>query len=184
MDGKPGSSFHSSKSKANQMNLVMTGHQVVESNKRGPGSAGEQIETQKHTVHVPAFNNIPQSSTKHIQSINQSNQILQSSIENGDPFMQNNQSLEQAANAYYSHVNQDGSERVSGFPMPELYNQHYINKYSFPKGLIAQRKPEDQQKRMNRQSIYDMYAQPARKGVSGWKLTKRMNSPPASETKK
>lgn len=32
------------------------------------------------------------------------------------------------------------AERVSGFPMPELYNQHYINKYSFPKGLIAGKK--------------------------------------------
>ena len=29
-----------------------------------------------------------------------------------------------------------------------------------------------------------MFAQPARKGVSGWKLTKRSNPPPASETKK
>ena len=57
--------------------------------------------------------------------------------------------------------------------MPELYNQHYINKYSFPKGLISTRKQVDESKKP-RQSIYDMYAQPVRKGVSGWKLTKRL----------
>ena len=66
--------------------------------------------------------------------------------------------------------------------MPELYNQHYINKYSFPKGLIAGRKaPEKPEanpttEKKPRQSIYDMYAQPVRKGVSGWKLTKRLVS--------
>lgn len=60
--------------------------------------------------------------------------------------------------------------------MPELYNQHYINKYSFPKGLIACRKDKSQTTtdKKPRQSIYDMYAQPVRKGVSGWKLTKRI----------
>ena len=73
------------------------------------------------------------------------------------------------------------AERISGFPMPELYNQHYINKYSFPKGLIASRKTNDPKSGTNtdkkpRQSIYDMYAQPQRKGVSGWKLTKRIVS--------
>ena len=74
MEGKPASSFQSNKSKANQMNLVMTGNQIVESNKRGPGSAGEPInETQKHTVHVPTFNNAPHSSAKNIQSINTQN---------------------------------------------------------------------------------------------------------------
>ena len=57
--------------------------------------------------------------------------------------------------------------------MPELYNQHYINSYSFPKGLIAGRKEQAADKKP-RQSIYDMYTQPVRKGVSGWKLTKRM----------
>ena len=56
--------------------------------------------------------------------------------------------------------------------MPELYNQHYINKYSFPKGLTACRKVDNTKK--PRSSIYDMYAQPVRRGVSGWKLTKRV----------
>ena len=82
--------------------------------------------------------------------------------------------MEQAAGLYYSQITNNSAERVSGFPMPELYNQHYINKYSFPKGLICQRKPEEMKKKGTRQSIYDMYAQPVRKGVSGWKLTKRI----------
>jgi len=56
--------------------------------------------------------------------------------------------------------------------MPELYNQHYINKYSFPKGLTASRKPQTEKR--PKQSIYDVLAQPVRKGVSGWKLTKRV----------
>ena len=43
MEGKPSSSFHSNKSKANGMNLVMTGNQIIESNKRTPGSAGEPL---------------------------------------------------------------------------------------------------------------------------------------------
>lgn len=33
-------------------------------------------------------------------------------------------------------------ERVSGLPNPQLYDQYYINKYSFPKGLIAVRKED------------------------------------------
>ena len=58
--------------------------------------------------------------------------------------------------------------------MPELYNQHYINKYSFPKGLSCIRKDPNTEAKRPRQSIYDMNAQPIRKGVSGWKLTKRI----------
>ena len=75
MEGKPSSSFHSNKSKANGMNLVMTGNQIIESNKRTPGSAGEPLtETQKHTVHVPTFNNqVPHASVKHIPSVHQNN---------------------------------------------------------------------------------------------------------------
>jgi hypothetical protein len=64
-------------------------------------------------------------------------------------------------------------ERVSGYPKPELYNQHYINKYSFPKGLIAMKKPEDLKKRNERMSLYDLETPAVRKGISGWKLTKR-----------
>ena len=29
------------------------------------------------------------------------------------------------------------SERGSGFPQPDLYDKHCINKYSFPKGLTT-----------------------------------------------
>ena len=28
-----------------------------------------------------------------------------------------------------------GDEKVSGYPQPELYDQHYINRYAYPKGL-------------------------------------------------
>ena len=69
--------------------------------------------------------------------------------------------------------------------MPELYNQHYINKYSFPKGLICQRKPDEQTKKKQKVSIYDMHTQPMRKGISGWKLTKRaLTNPPKAVVNK
>lgn len=29
------------------------------------------------------------------------------------------------------------NERLTGYPNPKLYDQFYINKYSFPKGLSA-----------------------------------------------
>ena len=62
-------------------------------------------------------------------------------------------------------------ERVTGLPNPSLYDQFYINKYSFPKGLIAIRKEESKVK--YRKSLYDIKQPNLRKGVSGWKLTKR-----------
>ena len=67
------------------------------------------------------------------------------------------------------------NERASGYPKPELYNQHYINKYSFPKGLQAVKKSEllKEQKQQQRMSLYDMNTPQIRKGVAGWKLTKR-----------
>jgi hypothetical protein len=70
---------------------------------------------------------------------------------------------------------------MSGYPKPELYNQHYINKYSFPKGLIAMKKPEDLKKRNDRVSLYDLETPAIRKGISGWKLTKRPVAPDGSE---
>ena len=66
-----------------------------------------------------------------------------------------------------------GHERMSGYPKPELYNQHYINKYSFPKGLVAMKRPEEAKKRNERVSLYDLETPAIRKGISGWKLTKR-----------
>lgn len=65
------------------------------------------------------------------------------------------------------------NERVSGYPKPELYNHHYINKYSFPKGLVAMSKPEHLKKLNERISLYDMDQPSLRKGIAGWKLTKR-----------
>jgi hypothetical protein len=58
--------------------------------------------------------------------------------------------------------------------MPELYNLHYINQYAFPKALQSYKKPEELRRNLNeRVSIYDMKAPPERKGISGWKLTKK-----------
>ena len=34
------------------------------------------------------------------------------------------------------------NERMTGYPNPKLYDQFYINKYSFPKGLTACKKQE------------------------------------------
>jgi hypothetical protein len=65
--------------------------------------------------------------------------------------------------------------------VPELYNQHFINKYSFPKALVCTKKPEHLKRNFNRQSIYDVQAQPTRKGVSGWKLTKKIFGSPSIE---
>jgi hypothetical protein len=66
------------------------------------------------------------------------------------------------------------SEQQCGYPMPDLYNQHYINRYAFPKALQSYKKPDELRRNSNdRTSIYDVKAQPERKGISGWKLTKK-----------
>ena len=36
---------------------------------------------------------------------------------------------------YMAMMSQLSDERVSGYPQPELYDQHYINRYAYPKGL-------------------------------------------------
>ena len=64
-----------------------------------------------------------------------------------------------------------GDEKVSGYPQPELYDQHYINRYAYPKGLkCAGKKMKEHNVKM---SLYDLRAPNNRKGFSGWKLTKR-----------
>ena len=67
---------------------------------------------------------------------------------------------------------QGSPEKISGLPNPSLYDQYYINKYSFPKGLIAVKKAE-KDKIANRKSLYDIKTPNLRKGISGWKLTRR-----------
>lgn len=32
------------------------------------------------------------------------------------------------------------TEQQCGYPMPELYNQYYVNEYAFPKGLQSYKK--------------------------------------------
>lgn len=68
-------------------------------------------------------------------------------------------------------VSQMSDERISGYPQPQLYDQHYINKYAYPKGLRACRRSDKDQK--TKRSLYDMNMPQNRKGFSGWKLTKR-----------
>jgi len=66
------------------------------------------------------------------------------------------------------------SEQEAGYPQPNLYNQHFINKYAFPKALQSYRKPEElRRNNQDRVSIYDVKSDPERKGISGWKLTKK-----------
>lgn len=80
---------------------------------------------------------------------------------------------------YQSMISQFGTsvdindERVSGYPQPQLYDQHYINKYAYPKGLKCTGRRDD--KAGAKKSLYDMRAPANRKGFSGWKLTKRPN---------
>ena len=52
-------------------------------------------------------------------------------------------------------------ERMSGYPNPKLYDQFYINKYSFPKGLACVRKEDiekynNKQSGKSKQSLYDL----------------------------
>ena len=35
----------------------------------------------------------------------------------------------------FDHTSQLSDEIASGVPQPQLYDQHYINKYAYPKGL-------------------------------------------------
>ena len=46
-------------------------------------------------------------------------------------------------------------ERLSGYPQPHLYNQHYINKYAYPKGLKCAGRRQDRDDKL-KQSLYDM----------------------------
>ena len=59
-------------------------------------------------------------------------------------------------------------ERTSGYPQPQLYDQYFINKYAYPKGLKTCRRDGEQKVK---QSLYDRQAPNNRKGFSGWKLT-------------
>lgn len=68
------------------------------------------------------------------------------------------------------NLHQEQKEKHSGFPQPQLYDQHYINKYAYPKGLKCGRK---ENRNDEKQSLYDMAVPNNRKGFSGWKLTKR-----------
>lgn len=65
------------------------------------------------------------------------------------------------------------SERASGFPNPAIYDQYYINSYSLPKGLHCTRL---EHKAKPSKGLYDLKQPTQRKGVAGWKLTRRQPS--------
>ncbi len=67
------------------------------------------------------------------------------------------------------------NERLSGYPNPKLYDQYYINQYSFPKGLQAIYKNDEERenKQAFKQSLYDIKIPNPRRGINGWKLTRR-----------
>ncbi len=52
-------------------------------------------------------------------------------------------------------VSQLSEERVSGYPKPDLYDQYYINRYAYPKGLKCAGKRSDRDDKIKR-SLYDM----------------------------
>jgi len=68
-----------------------------------------------------------------------------------------------------SHLSE---ERISGYPKPDLYDQYYINRYAYPKGLKCAGRRSDREDRIKR-SLYDMRIPQNRKGFTGWKLSKR-----------
>ena len=61
-------------------------------------------------------------------------------------------------------------EKISGYPQPKVYDQYYINKYTYPRGLKAGRRdPSPRSKKLS--GIYDRNVPMVRNGYSGWKLT-------------
>ena len=72
-------------------------------------------------------------------------------------------------------------ERMSGYPQPQLYDQYFINKYAYPKGLRAGRRVLDPELEKKRESLYDKDIPVNRKGFSGWKLTLTKKLEPINE---
>ena len=74
-----------------------------------------------------------------------------------------------------SNISSIQNERVTGYPNPKLYDQFYINKYSFPKGLSAIFKTEEERNNRHafKKSLYDIKVPNPRRGINGWKLTRR-----------
>lgn len=61
-------------------------------------------------------------------------------------------------------------------PNPDLYNNHYINKYAIPNGLQSHKLPQNIKISQKKVSIFDLKTTLARKGVSGWKLQNSLPS--------
>lgn len=96
-------------------------------------------------------------------------QELQAELKNLEEFGRANNLFTELSDAKINN------ERVTGYPNPKLYDQYYINKYSFPKGLCTIYKGDDerQEKAAYKKSLYDIKVPNPRRGISGWKLTRR-----------
>ena len=63
---------------------------------------------------------------------------------------------------YMEIMSQISDERFSGYPQPQKYDQHYINKYAYPKGLKGYRRTDEEIQEKNksirakRKSLYDI----------------------------
>lgn len=55
----------------------------------------------------------------------------------------------------FDHTSQMSEEIASGVPQPQLYDQHYINKYAYPKGLKCTGRRIDREV-LQKKSLYDM----------------------------
>ena len=121
---------------------------------------------------IPAANNPVKAVNKQasVTTYGLNEQDLQAELRNFEEFSRANNILmgEQSERQIYN-------ERITGYPNPHLYDQYYINKYSFPKGLstVFKSDEERQRKKAFKQSLYDIKAPNLRKGINGWKLTKR-----------
>jgi len=64
------------------------------------------------------------------------------------------------AHNYLQMIVQVQDEKITGYPQPKLYDQYYINKYAYPKGLKSYRKqstsPEGERIEGKKKSLYDI----------------------------
>ncbi len=103
-------------------------------------------------------------------------QELQAELKNFEEFSRANNMLvryDTHGSSFVTGV--QANERLSGYPNPKLYDQYYINQYSFPKGLQAIYKNDEERenKQAFKQSLYDIKIPNPRRGINGWKLTRR-----------
>ena len=127
-----------------------------------------------------AGQNKEQSSTQETQgNLNSAkttnDQEMQAELKNFEEYSKANNLLGRYDTAGSSLDGYFTKERLTGYPNPKLYDQFYINKYSFPKGLSAIFKTEEERNNRHvfKKSLYDIKVPNPRRGINGWKLTRR-----------